>query len=123
MIEPTSSYAVSAAVDAGFARDRTARRRHERIPYGKPFRAYVDGVSHEGTVEDISAGGARLEAPVRLDNATFVDLHVEGVGRVPASVVRSSGNGYCVAFRLAEPDAERLDATLAQFRSQTRDAI
>ena len=84
------------------------KRRHSRHPYGKPFRAVVGDEVHEGTVEDISAGGAALLTNANLGNDVFIELHVDGVGELPSRVVRQFDQGVGVLFdtAAAEPAAE-----------------
>ncbi len=82
-------------------RDRN-RRDHRRYPYGRDVRVVADGREHIGHVQDISRGGAALLLNTSIDNNAFVDLHVEGFGRISSQVVRRFDNGVGVEFDLSD---------------------
>ena len=74
------------------------RRAHTRYTYGRAARAYAEGGEIQGTVQDISRGGASLLLNSPLANDAFIQLHVEGVGQVPSKVVRQFEQGVGVQF-------------------------
>ena len=63
---------------------------------------------HEGRLKDVSGGGALLDLGVPLENDVFVELHVEGLGRLPGRVVRGRENEIAVKFTIGEEEEERI---------------
>ena len=82
-------------------RDRN-RRNHRRYPFGRDVRVVAAGREHIVHVQDISRGGAALLLNTSIDNDAFVDLHVEGFGRISSQVVRRFDNGVGVEFDLGD---------------------
>ena len=74
------------------------------------------GHTHDATLKDVSVGGAALSGPVNLDNDLFVQLHIEGLGRVPAHVVRSFHDGLAVKFHVDEEEKESFGETLKRIQ-------
>ena len=90
--------------------DDRSRRNHARYAYDKGVRVVAGGREHAGRVQDISRGGAALLLNSSLDNTAFVDLHVEGFGRIPSQVVRKFDNGVGVEFDLSDEAREVMAA-------------
>jgi hypothetical protein len=95
------------------------QRRHQRLEVRKPFKAMIigeDGVEQNATVMDISAGGAGLTVDAKFENDTFVELHMEGYGKIPARVKRDFVEGVGVEFELKGPGKEEMEEELRKFR-------
>ena len=94
-------------------------RRHPRLLVENEFPATVtdaDGNTADAVVRDISAGGAGLIVCGTFHNEAFVDLHMEGFGRVSARVARKFAQGIGVEFNLDERERAELKEELARFR-------
>ena len=74
----------------------------------------------EGTLDDISGGGASIRIDVPLHNNAFVDLHVQGVGPVKGSVVRAYEGGAAVSFDIEEKEKAKLANSLEVFHKNNR---
>lgn len=75
--------------------------RDHRFPYkgSAPARLKTnDGETVEATIEDVSATGVALNVETPYDNGTFVQVHIEGFGRVAGSVARVYEGGVAIAF-------------------------
>ena len=75
-----------------------------------------DGVEHEVTVKDNSAGGAGLIVDGPFENDAFVELHMNGYGKIPARVTREFVEGIGVEFELGEPEKNGREEELKKFR-------
>ena len=95
------------------------RRVDLRIPYRRPTRAKAAKVEVEAEVLDISGSGALLQSSVVLDNDTFVELHIEGIGDMEGRVTRSHKGGFAVKF---EVNAERRLRLVSAIDSYTQSA-
>ena len=83
------------------------------------FRAALtgdDGTTHEVGVQDISASGAGLVVDGVFENASFVELHMEGLGNIEAHVARDFAGGIGVEFDLSERHKKEMEAELRAFR-------
>jgi len=97
----------------------TDHRRHPRFSVDEDFHATVTdtaGNKIDAVVRDISAGGAGLIVGANFHNETFVDLHMEGFGRVNARVARQFAQGIGVEFNLSESERAEIKEELARFR-------
>jgi hypothetical protein len=97
----------------------TEQRRHPRYTVEEKLRAVLtaeDGTTTEAEVRDVSAGGAALLVGTNFYNETFVDLHMEGFGKVNARVARQFREGIGVQFNIGEKDRAAIQEALAQFR-------
>jgi hypothetical protein len=97
----------------------TDLRRHPRLSVEEKLRAVLtgpDGTKTEAVVHDISAGGAGLIVTGAFHNETFVDLHMEGFGRVSARVARKFSQGIGVEFNLSEKERAEIKQNLIKFR-------
>jgi hypothetical protein len=97
----------------------TEHRRHKRLTVKEKLRAVItaeDGTKTEAEVRDISAGGAALVVGINFYNETFVDLHMEGIGKVNARVARQFAEGVGVEFNLSEQERAKVKEELIKFR-------
>ena len=81
------------------------QRRHERVELPEGFRATIrgeDGEEKEVTVKDISDAGAGLIVDGAFENDAFVELHMEGMGRIHGKVARKFAQGIGVEFDFSE---------------------
>ena len=96
------------------------QRRHERVELPDDFRATIkgeDGEEKEVTVKDISDGGAGLIVSGAFENDSFVELHMEGLGRVRGRVTRSFVEGIGVEFDFGEQEHDKdKEEELRKFR-------
>ena len=90
--------------------DNRNRRIHTRHPYGRDARVVAGGREHAGRIQDISRGGASLLLNSSIDNNAFIDLHVEGFGKIPSQVVRQFDRGVGVEFDLSDEAREIMAA-------------
>jgi hypothetical protein len=84
------------------------KRRHPRFPIKGRVRAWSGDVEYEGRLKDVSGGGALLDLGQPFENDLFVELHHEGLGRLPGRVVRGSENEIAVKFTVAEDEERRI---------------
>jgi len=96
------------------------RRIHTRHPYEREARVVAGGREHAGRIQDISRGGASLLLNSSIGNDAFVDLHVEGVGRIPSQVVRQFDRGVGVEFDLSDEAREIMAAAEGKSRPKNR---
>ena len=95
------------------------QRRHRRMEVPEHVTATIigeDGVERDVTVKDLSAGGAWLIVDGSFENDDFVELHVEGYGKIPARVAREFVEGIGVEFELDEPEKNDMEEELKKFR-------
>ena len=74
------------------------------------------GGERDVTVNDLSADGAWLIVDDSFENDDFVELHVEGYGKIPARVAREFVEGIGVEFELDEPEKNDMEEELKKFR-------
>jgi len=94
-------------------------RRYPRHELGQEVPATIrdeNGNEHHVTVQDISAGGAGLVVDGSFDNDSFVELHMEGVGKITAKVARDFVTGIGVEFQLEDSERMKMDEELRNFR-------
>ena len=95
------------------------QRRYQRTEVPEHVKATIigeDGVEHEVTVKDLSAGGAGLIVDDSFENDAFVELHMEGYGKITARVAREFVEGIGVEFELGEPEKNDMEEELKKFR-------
>lgn len=83
--------------------------RPTRHPYHQPAHGRYGNRAFHGSVENVSATGAAIalgEAGVTVDNGTFVDMHVEGLGHLSGRVARTYDGGFAVKFDADGPDLD-----------------
>ena len=94
-------------------------RRYDRIVVPGNFQATLKddkGNEQKVDVTDISAGGAGLVVDEQFGNSTFVELHMDGFGKVPAQVKRQFAEGIGVEFDISEKEREAMQEELLAFR-------
>lgn len=94
-------------------------RRHQRLSVEDKLRAVItntDGTKTVAEVHDISEGGAALIVGTNFYNETFVDLHMESIGKVNARVARQFREGIGVEFNLSERERAAVKEELMKFR-------
>lgn len=96
------------------------QRRHERVDLPDDFRATIkdeDGEEKEVTVMDLSDGGAGLIVEGAFENDSFVELHMEGMGKIQGKVARSFAKGIGVKFEISEGEGDKeMEEELRKFR-------
>ena len=95
------------------------QRRYQRTEVPEHVKATIigeDGVELEVTVKDLSAGGAGLIVDGSFENDDFVELHMEGYGKIPARIKREFVAGIGVEFELDEPEKNDMEEELKKFR-------
>lgn len=95
------------------------QRRYQRMKVQEHVTATIigkDGVEQDVTVKDISGGGAALIVDGSFENNDFVELHMEGYGKIPARVAREFVEGIGVEFELGEPEKNDMEEELKKFR-------
>ncbi len=101
--------------------DGREHRRNVRCTCYELCRASVDGQDHEGAVVNLSMGGAAIKLGVLLyahiDVGTHVSLDIEGIGRIPTTVVRSLGDTVAVEFDIDRDKSGHLVSALTQILS------
>ena len=96
----------------------TDQRRHARTNLPGNFRAALkgeDGTTYEVGVHDISAAAGPLVDGV-FENASFVELHMEGLGRINAHVARDFAGDIGVEFDLSGRHKKEMEAELKASR-------
>ena len=96
----------------------TDQRCHARTNLPGNFRAALkgeDGTTYEVGVQDISAAAGLLVDGV-FENASFVELHMEGLGSINAHVARDFVGGIGVEFDLSGRHKKEMEAELKAFR-------
>ena len=97
----------------------TDQHRHARTNLPGTFRAALkgeDGTTYEVGVQNISATGAALLVDGVFENASFVELHMEGLGSINAHVARDFAGGIGVEFDLSGRHKKEMEAELKAFR-------
>ncbi len=95
------------------------QRRHQRLEMPEHVKATIigeDGVEQDVRVMDISAGGAGLAVDGPFENDAFVELHMEGYGKIPARVKREFVEGIGVEFEFGGPEKNDMEEELQKFR-------
>ncbi len=77
------------------------RRRYERYPCPHHAQAFFSAQWRDCGVDDISAGGALVNAMDRPAVGEVVTLFVEDVAEMPGVVVRHTGDGFALRFDLS----------------------
>lgn len=94
-------------------------RRYDRIAVPGNFQATLKdekGREREVGVTDISAGGAGLVVDGQFANSEFIELHMDGFGKVPGKVKRQFAEGIGVEFDISEKEREAMKDELLAFR-------
>lgn len=89
-------------------RQKPDRRRHQRVPLRLTGRFMCDGVDHTFLTEDISCGGAKLEAAAIPGIGTNVVCYFDELGRVAGEVARTTDTGFAVQFETPKHKKDKL---------------
>lgn len=96
------------------------QRRHERVHLPEGVRATIrgeDGEEKEVTVKDLSDGGAGLIVDGAFENESFVELHMEGMGRIKGKIARKFVEGIGIEFDFSESEENKeMEEELRKFR-------
>ena len=94
--------------------DQADKRRHRRVSVSKSVQAKTDSRNIEGSVTDISAGGAALCVDAEVEDESPVELDIEDMSPVSGTVARSYDDGFAVEFDLDEEEEDRLLTELTE---------
>jgi len=89
-------------------RSKPDRRRHHRVDLRLSGRFLFEGADHTFITEDISCGGARLEAVAFPEIGTSIVCYFDDLGRVAANVARKTDNGFAVTFQSPQHKTDKL---------------
>lgn len=90
------------------------RRKHPRYEIRKSVQVHAQDQVHEGTLRDVSVGGAAVELRAQLAEKSQVRMEIEELGEYPATVVRRiSERVVAFEFSINEAMAVRLAARIA----------
>ncbi|MEP1142083.1 MAG: PilZ domain-containing protein [Henriciella sp.] len=89
-------------------RSKPDRRRHQRVDLELSGRFLFEGADHTFITEDISCGGARLEAVAFPPIGTSVVCYFDDLGRVAANIARKTDNGFAVKFQSPQHKTDKL---------------
>lgn len=89
-------------------RSRPDQRRHYRVDLKLNGRFMHDGVDHTFITQNISCGGARLEAVSVPENGTKVVCYFDDLGRVAGEVVRQTEDGFAIRFHAPKHKQDKL---------------
>ena len=96
------------------------RRVETRVRYRRPIRPKAAKVEVEAELLDLSGSGAALRSSVVLDNDTFVELHIEGVGDLKGRVARRYDGGFAVEFEANSGQRLRLKTAISEYTQAAR---
>jgi len=91
-----------------FTRSKPDRRRHFRVELKLNGRFMHDGADHTFITQDVSCGGARLEAVSVPEVGTKVVCYFDDLGRVAGEVVRPTDDGFAVTFQTPKHKKDKL---------------
>ena len=89
-------------------RSKPDRRRHQRVELQLSGRFLFEETDHTFLTEDISCGGARLEAVAVPAIGTKIVCYFDDLGRVAAEVIRKTENGFAVSFESPQHKKDKL---------------
>jgi methyl-accepting chemotaxis protein len=102
------------------------RRRHDRLPCCIPVTIDHGGSSTAGKTVDLGIGGTLVTpaANSEIDRGQSCVLRIDGLGRMPATIVARSSLGLHFHFRDIDPDTRaRLEEKLDAIRTENTGAI
>ena len=94
--------------------DQANERRHRRVRVSKSFQAKTESRRYQGSVKDISAGGAALSVDAEVEDEVQVELDIEDLSPLSGIVARSYDDGFAVEFDLDEEEEDRLLSELTE---------
>ncbi|MEL6413547.1 MAG: PilZ domain-containing protein [Pseudomonadota bacterium] len=89
-------------------RQKPDRRRHQRVELRLTGRFMCDGADHTFLTENVSCGGALLEAAAVPAIGTKIVCYFDELGRVAGEVIRKSENGFAVQFQTPQHKKDKL---------------
>jgi len=96
----------------------------ERPRYNRPQRQTVElmtftveGVDHRGWLINLGTEGARIAGPVGFEAGTEGQLHIEGIGLLPARVVAATPDGWRLRTTPSSEQREHIIAKLHTARA------
>jgi c-di-GMP-binding flagellar brake protein YcgR len=89
---------------SGFAE----KREHKRLKAPNSVIAKINDQEIEATLLDISAGGAALDLGTEVNVDDSIDLMIDDVGELSATVSRSLDEGIAVRFLDIDDDEEEM---------------
>ena len=89
-------------------RAKPDRRRHYRVSLKLNGRFLHDGADHTFLTQNISCGGACVEAAAVPDIGTRVVCYFDDLGRVSGEVVRATDDGFAMSFRTPRHKQDKL---------------
>lgn len=96
------------------------RREHRRILVSKPTKIAEGNQEFNGSILNISAGGAGIRLDVQLRDSTQITVDIENVGAIPAKVVRQMQDGVGVKFQLSKEKEQRFIEQISSIVEQKR---
>lgn len=92
------------------ARARKERRRFRRVRVTLAGRLYIPATQEEAlcTVEDISAGDAKLVCDLKHEPQGKAVIYLDGLGRFEGPVVRAKNGGFVMTFSCSVQKREKL---------------
>ena len=94
--------------------DQDEKRRHRRVSVSKFVQARTESRQYQGSVKDISAGGAALSVDAVVEDESQVELDIEDLSPLSGIVARSYDDGFAVEFDLDEDEEDRLLTELTE---------
>ena len=104
--------------------DPLDQRRYPRVAISKSLRARADSYEAEGSLIDISAGGAAVGLADDLDFDALdnleVELDIEDMTPVDGRIARSFDEGFAVVFDLDQAEEDLLLAEVMQIHNDMK---
>lgn len=96
--------------------DEDERRSHLRCAIYEPVKVFKNDNKYDGVVVNMSIGGAAIKLDViletRIGAGDSVTLFIQGIGRIPATVVRLIPGGFAAELRVGPGEQKHLAAAL-----------
>lgn len=89
-------------------RQKPDRRRHQRVELRLTGRFMSDGTDHTFLTENVSCGGANLEAAAVPPIGTKIVCYFDELGRVAGEVVRKTDTGFAVTYQTPQHKKDKL---------------
>jgi hypothetical protein len=100
------------------------RRKHSRYQLRKELRINASDVTCDGTLIDISVGGAAIECRKQFENGQAFEVDIEEFGVYAANLVRRiDENVIAVQFSINEALAVRLAARIAMAYYEQQNSV
>ena len=89
-------------------RQKPDRRLHQRVELRLTGRFMCDGADHTFLIENVSCGGALLQAAAVPTIGTKIVCYFDELGRVAGEVIRKSESGFAVQFQTPQHKKDKL---------------